>query len=66
MGYTLEDLKPRIGQRCRAFHPLQFGVIRYGTIVKVGWKWVHIEFLDGIRITSPREVLSTEQDWGET
>ncbi len=32
------------GNTVRAFHPAMFGVVRTGTVRKVGWRWIHVDF----------------------
>lgn len=34
----------KAGDEVKAFHPREFGVVREGRIVKVGRKYVHIDF----------------------
>lgn len=34
----------RVGDRVKAFHPAKFGVVNEGDVVKVGSKYVHVDF----------------------
>ena len=34
----------KIGDLVRAFHPAEFGVVRDGKIVKIGRKWITVDF----------------------
>lgn len=61
--YTIADFK--VGETIQAFNPGKFGVIDYGRIVKVGRKWLHVDFgprCGGIQRVGPRDV---SQNWGE-
>jgi hypothetical protein len=61
--FTLADLT--VGDNVQAFHPAMFGVVLYGTITKVGRKYVHIDFgpiRGGVFRCAPNAVT---QNWGE-
>lgn len=49
----------RVGQRVTAFVPHTLGVIKQGTIVKVGTRYLHIDYgLLGVRKTHPRDLTT--------
>lgn len=53
----------KVGDVVRAFHPAELGVVRYGTIVKIGWKYVHVDFGEirgGVYKIFPSLVVSVE------
>lgn len=44
MGAERETVKYARGERVRAFHPAEFGVVREGTVVGVGRVYARIDF----------------------
>jgi hypothetical protein len=52
-----------IGDTVRAFHPRRMGVVNTGTVVKVGRKYVHVDFgelLGGTFRVSPEHIVEKE------
>jgi hypothetical protein len=59
-GYTINELKNTVGQRCRAFHPKRMGVVNHGTIIKVGSRYLYVDFgsmLGGVYRVHPRDIV---------
>jgi hypothetical protein len=49
-----------VGHRVRAFHPRRFGVVNTGEVVKIGRKWLYVDFgplLGGTFKVSPAHVV---------
>ena len=49
-----------VGDRIQAFHPRRFGVVNYGTVTKIGTKWVYVDFgplLGGVFKVAPRDIV---------
>lgn len=59
--YDREQLKPHEGSTVRAFHPKKFGVINYGTLLKVGRKYAQISFLEGVERVPIRDIVGVER-----
>lgn len=60
--YTIADFK--VGDNVQVFNPRKFGVVDYARVVKVGRKWLHVDFgplAGGIQRVGPRYVT---QNWG--
>lgn len=61
--YAITDFK--VGDNVQAFNPRKFGVIDYARIVKVGRKWLTVDFgarCGGVQRIAPGDV---SQNWGE-
>lgn len=54
--YTLDDF--RVGDRVRAFHPRTLGVMHWGSVTRVGRKWLTVAFrtAPGVYRIDPRDV----------
>ena len=56
----------KAGDVVGAFHPRRFGVVNTGRVVKVGSKWLHIDFgtlFGGTYKVAPRDVVRFGSDW---
>jgi hypothetical protein len=54
----------KTGETVTAFHPRMFGVVKEGRIVKVGHKYLHIDFgLWGTERVLPQYVTGHTLDW---
>jgi hypothetical protein len=55
--------KPRVGERVRAFHPGMLGVVKTGTVIKVGRKYAQIDFgplADGVRAVPFKYIVAAD------